>query len=197
MTIKKGSDVRKAEFDVDKLFLDRWSSRNFTGEELLEEELMSFFEAAKWAPSAFNSQPWRFIYSLKGDENWDRIFGLLGDFNKTWCENASALILVLSKKDSEGKPNKTHSFDTGAAWMSLALQASLKGWTAHGMSGFDYDKARDEFSIPDTYDIEAMIALGKVSEEKNIPDAIMEKENPNGRKSISSIVLKDSKELNN
>ncbi|MGH7790937.1 MAG: nitroreductase family protein, partial [Thermodesulfobacteriota bacterium] len=123
----KGIDVsryRKPEFDVDEIFLNRWSPRAMSGEEISEAELMSLFEAAKWAPSSFNNQPWRFLYSRRDSENWGLFFNLLAEFNQAWAKNASALIVIISRKtfDHNGKPSRTHSFDTGAAWQNLALQ---------------------------------------------------------------------------
>src|SRR3954469_7592020 len=112
-----GSEVRKADYPIDELFLDRWSPRALSGEAVSEEELLTLFEAAKWAPSSYNNQPWRLLYARRGTANWPLFFDLLGDYNKEWCKNASALILFISKTifDHNNKPASTHSFDAGAA----------------------------------------------------------------------------------
>ena len=127
---------RKADRPVDPLFLERWSPRAFDGSEMPEEDLLTLFEAARWAPSAFNSQPWRFLYARRGDADWERFLGLLIPWNQSWAHSASALVYILSDTlpftDKAGEPatSHTHSYDSGAAWACLALQASR-----HGLSG--------------------------------------------------------------
>src|SRR4030066_58856 len=124
---------RKSTYPINPLILNRWSPRSMTGEELDNEGIMSLFEAARWAPSSFNNQPWRFLYARRNTNNWELFFNLLVEGNKTWVKNAAALIVIVSKKtfDHNGNPSKTHSFDTGAAWQNLALQGSLKGLIVH------------------------------------------------------------------
>jgi len=182
---------RKPEFPVNEFFLNRWSPRALSGEEISGKELMSLFEAAKWAPSSYNNQPWRFIYAKKNSEHWNALFNLMSEFNKAWAKNASALIVVVSKKtfDNNGKPSVTHSFDSGSAWMSLALQASVKGLVAHGMEGFDYNNAVKELDIPDDFQVEAMIAVGKPGKKESLPESLQEREFPSGRKKLSEIVF--------
>lgn len=181
---------RKSEYKVDKLFLNRWSPRAMSGA-VSRDELMSLFEAAKWAPSSYNNQPWRFIYAINGTKHWDKLFNLLIDFNKSWVKNASVLILVASKKtfDHNGELSVTHSFDSGAAWSNLALQAYMMGLAAHGMEGFDYFRAKKELHLPDEYDAEAMIAIGKSGKKEDLPKELQEREFPSNRKKISEIVF--------
>ncbi len=182
---------RKAEHDISPIFLNRWSPSAMTSGEISEKQLMSLLEAGRWAPSSYNNQPWRFIYGLRGTPAWDLLFGLLGDYNRKWAANASALVMVISKKtfDFNGKPSKTHSFDTGAAWMSIALEASISGVAAHGMEGFDYDKARTELGIPNDYDVEAMFAVGIRAPRENLPPDLAEREVPSGRRPLKEIVM--------
>jgi nitroreductase len=131
------------------------------GVPMSEAELMRLFEAARWAPSCSNSQPWRFVYGRAGTRHFERLFELLGERNRAWCVRAGALIVALSKTTFEnGDPSRTHSYDAGAAWMSLALQGSLLGLVVHGMAGFDYDRARVDLGVPEDYAVEAMIAVG-------------------------------------
>ena len=190
----KGIDVsryRKPEFDVDEIFLNRWSPRAMSGEEISEAELMSLFEAAKWAPSSFNNQPWRFLYTRRNSENWGLFFDLLAEFNQAWAKNASALIVIISRKtfDHNGKPSRTHSFDTGAAWQNLALQGALKGLAVHGMQGFDYDKAREVLNVSDDYAVEAMVAVGMPGKVEELPEKLREREFPSTRKRLAEIVF--------
>ncbi|MDP3966486.1 MAG: nitroreductase family protein [archaeon] len=153
---------RTAEYPINDLFFERWSPSHLSGEEIEIEELMPLFEAAKWAPSAHNNQPWRFLFAMRGTPNWKLFFNLLSDVNKKWAKDASALIIILSKKTFDnGKPSMTHSFDTGAAWENLALQGFLMGYAVHGMDLFDYDQAKKKLNIPNSFQIEAMAAVGK------------------------------------
>lgn len=183
--------MRKSEHSINSLILNRWSSRAMSGEELTDEELMPLFEAARFAPSSNNNQPWRFIYAKRNTTHWSKFFYLLGDFNKQWCRNASALVLVVSRKkfDYNNELSITHSFDTGAAWENLALEASSRGLVAHGMQGFDYGKAREIFNISDDYNVEAMIAIGKKGSKENLPNELQEREAMSDRKPLSQIVF--------
>lgn len=182
---------RKSGHNIDEVFIKRWSPRAISKEGLSEEKLMSLFEAARWAPSSSNIQPWRFLYVMNEDENWNTFFGLLAEFNQMWTRDAGALIVVLSKKtDEEGKPNPLHSFDTGSAWMSFALQAKMKNLIAHGMAGFDYEKARNILNIPEDYNIEAMIAVGTQGDVKNLHERMQKSEKPNERKHVKEFAFR-------
>ena len=159
----KGNQIRKADYPIDSVFLDRWSPRAMSGEPITEEELLTLFEAARWAPSSFNNQPWRILYARRDTPHWPLFFNLLVEFNQSWAKHAAALVLFVSKKtfDHNGEPAATHSFDTGAAWENFALQGALKGLVIHGMQGFDYDKARTALNIPEGFTVEAMAVIGK------------------------------------
>jgi hypothetical protein len=125
--------TRKLQYEINPLIINRWSPRSMTGENLNDSEL---FEAARWSPSSFNGQPWRFIYARRSTEHWDRLFNLLVESNKVWTKNAAALVVIISRKNFEHneKPSITHQFDTGAAWQNLALEASSRGIVAHGIT---------------------------------------------------------------
>src|SRR4029078_11894902 len=131
---------RKPTYPINPLILNRWSPRSMSGEALNDDEIMSLFEAARWAPSSSNNQPWRFIYAQRNSEHWNRFFNLLMEPNKVWAKNAAILVVVISRKNFEfnEKPAVTHQFDTGSAWENLALEASSRDIVAHGMQGFDY-----------------------------------------------------------
>jgi nitroreductase len=183
--------VRKADYPINPLILDRWSPRSMTGEEMTEEELMTLFEAARWAPSSYNAQPWRFLYAKKNSPSWSLFFNLLVEGNQAWNKNASVLLLIVSLKNFErnNKPSHTHSFDTGAAWMALALEGSSRGYVVHGMEGFDYEKARKDLGIPDDYQVEAMVAIGKRAPPNKLPPELEEREKPSTRKALSEIAI--------
>lgn len=189
----KGSEIRKAENDIDKIFLNRWSPRAMSGEKVSKKELMTLFEAARWAPSSGNGQPWRFVYVLKESKNWNKFFDLLDDGNKVWVKKAGALIVTISRKTwkEDGSDNNCHSFDTGAAWENLALQGSLKSLVIHGMEGFDYEKAKEMLKIDDNYKIEMMIAVGKHGKLKDLPEKYREREKPKGRNPLTDFVFEE------
>jgi nitroreductase len=162
-----------------------------TGESITDETLLSLFEAARWAPSSFNNQPWRFLYAKKDTPNWNIFFNLLSEGNRTWAKDAAVLVVIISRKNFEynEKPSITHQFDAGAAWENLALEASIKGIVSHGMQGFDYDKARKDLEVPSDFDVMAMIAIGIRGPPENLPPNLREKEFPNDRKELAEIVM--------
>lgn len=183
--------TRHSDYPVHSLILNRWSPRAMSGEELTDEELMSLFEAARFAPSSYNGQPWRFLYAKRKTDQWNALFELLVPFNKSWADDAAALVLLLSRKNfiHNEKPSATHSFDAGAAWQNLALEASSKGLVAHGMQGFDYDQARETLSIPNAYAIEMMIALGKPGKKEDLPEEAQKKEAVSDRNPLTELVF--------
>ncbi|OLB89458.1 MAG: nitroreductase [Thaumarchaeota archaeon 13_1_40CM_38_12] len=183
--------TRKSAYGVNHLILNRWSPRSFSGEDISDQDLFALFEAARWAPSSYNNQPWRFIYAKRNSKHWDTILNLLVDFNKQWCANASALVVIISKKtfDYNGKPSVTHQFDSGAAWENLALQATSQGLITHAMQGFDYERARKDLAIPDEYDVMAMVAIGKKGTTEKLLPELQQREAPSDRKPLSEIVM--------
>jgi nitroreductase len=189
--ILKTAPYRHPDHPVDPLFPGRWSPRSMDGSHVDRPTLMTLFEAARWSPSCNNAQPWRFIYAPRGSEAWPGFLDLLTPRNKLWCAQAGALVVIASRNDFEhnGKPNKTHSFDAGAAWMSLALQASLLGLIAHGMAGFDYGRAIEAVGLPDGYSVEAMCAIGRPAPAENLPEDLRGQEKPNGRKPVTETVF--------
>ena len=184
---------RQTDYPIDPQFTQRWSPRAFTGERIDEATLLHFLEAARWAPSGFNAQPWRFIYGRTGTPAWAPIFNTLAPFNQAWAQRASALVLVLSQTawQAPGQdapaPNLTHAFDAGAAWAYLALQATLAGWYAHGIGGFDRDAARAALGIPDDHELHAVIAIGRRGDKAVLPEALQAREEPNTRLPLSQL----------
>jgi nitroreductase len=187
---------RTADHDIDPIFLHRWSPRAFTGEPMPHALLMSLFEAARWAPSAFNLQPWRFVYAERDTPDWDRLLGVLIEYNQAWVRGASALVFVVSdrfrrKPGAEPEPLYSHSFDAGAAWAYLALQAHHLGWAAHGMTGFDPERAYEELGLSEAdYRVEAAIAIGRPADKSVLPEAYQAREAPSHRLPMSGFVFK-------
>ncbi len=186
----KGSERRQADHAVTPLFLDRWSPRAMSGEEISPEDLFILFEAARWAPSSMNNQPWRILYARRNSRQWPLFFDLLVDGNKAWCANAAALFVFISQTtfDQSGQPCRTHSFDTGAAWENLALQGSLQGYVVHAMQGFDYERARSDLNIPDGFQVEAMAAVGRPGKPEELSEALQKREAPNERRALAQTV---------
>ncbi len=183
--------TRKADHKINRLFLKRYSGYALSGE-VSKEEFDSVLEAARWAPSSYNMQPWRFIYGKKGTAAFDKLFDLMVDFNKQWAQNADYLVLIVSDSSTpwNEQPNRTHSFDTGAAWQSMALQAADLGLIAHGMAGFDFEKARAAFEIPERWTVQAMAAIGRPGSEEQLPEEMRDrnaKQKEGARKSIEEI----------
>lgn len=181
---------RIADHEIEGMFLKRWSPRAMSGDPLSYQVLMQLFEAARWAPSSANGQPWRFVYARGGTDAFARFHDLLAEGNKSWCARAGALVVVISKTIfANGRPSPTHSYDTGAAWMSLALEASALGLVAHGMAGFDYDRARAELGVPAEYAVEAMLAVGHPGRLDELSDRERLLEVPSGRRPVGESVF--------
>jgi nitroreductase len=188
------SAPRTADYPIDPQFLNRWSPRAFTEEEISEQTVHTFLEAARWAPSSYNSQPWRFVFARRGTPHWERLLGLLNDFNRSWAQSAAVLLIVISKDtfiapDGKEAPATCHTFDTGSAWAYLALQASLSGWHAHGMAGFDKAKAVIDLGIPPGYTVEAAVAIGKIGDKKALPEGLQSREAPSPRQPVASFAF--------
>jgi nitroreductase len=188
--VTKGSDVRTADHPIDNLFLDRWSPRAMSGESIDERVLLTLFEAARWAPSSGNSQPWRFLYARRDTPHWPLFFDLLVEANQEWCRNAAALVVFISRTTQEktGRALVTHAYDTGSAWMSLALQGWLEGLVVHGMAGFDYARARTSLDIPDEFSVNAMAAIGRPGPIENLPERHRQRESPSPRRPLSESI---------
>lgn len=187
----ENESARKSNYPISPLILNRWSPRSMTGEALNDDDIMSLFEAARWAPSSYNNQPWRFIYAKRNTEHWDRFFNLLAEGNKNWTKNAALLVVVISRKNFEfnEKPAITHQFDAGSAWENLALEASSRGIVAHGMQGFDYEKAGVNLGVPHDFEVMAMIAIGKKGPIEILPPELQEMEKLTDRKPLKEIIM--------
>ncbi|KAB1088812.1 nitroreductase family protein [Neorhizobium galegae] len=188
------SNTRDSEFPIDTFFLDRWSPRAFTEETIDQATMLTILDAAHWAPSSGNNQPWRFIYALRGTPSFPVLVDILSPGNQRWAQNAAALMIVVSKtyrvaSNGEHRLAYTHSYDTGAAWFSVICQAMKLGYHAHGMEGFDKEKAVEVLGIPEGYRAEAAAAIGRIADRSTLPDDLAEREIPSKRKPVSEIAF--------
>jgi nitroreductase len=179
---------RETNHKIEPLFVKRWSPRAMSGEEITQAAFFRLLEAARWAPSTYNVQEWRYLYAARSNKDaWDKLFDLLVEANQNWAKNASYLILISSytKMDDGEKKNPVHSFDTGASFQNFCLQGAAMNLVVHGMAGFDQAKAREVFSIAEDYNIEAMVAVGQPAAADSLPAELQKREEPSGRKTIS------------
>ncbi|WP_380879302.1 NAD(P)H-flavin oxidoreductase [Sphingomonas sp. DBB INV C78] len=181
---------RQTDTALESMFLDRWSPRAFDASLMPGKDLRTILDAARWAPSSFNYQPWRFLYATRDDTaNWSRYLDLLMPFNAIWAKEASVLLFILSETTmgAPDKPSYSHSFDAGAAWAAIALQSHLLGYHAHGMVGIEMDQTRATLHIPDDFRIEAAVAIGRLGDPASLPEKLQAREVPSGRKSLDEI----------
>jgi nitroreductase len=184
---------KRAETSVSlhPLIAERWSPRAYDESAAISgDDLSALFEAARWAPSAFNAQPWKFIVGIRGDEKFTQISSLLIDFNQQWAPKASALILVnaLTLRD-DGKTNPTALYDTGLAVSLLTLEANHRGFDIHQMSGFDSAAAKSTFALASGVEPVACVAVGKKTSPDSLSDEIKAREiAPRSRKALNEIV---------
>jgi nitroreductase len=186
---------RIPDHPIERIFTDRWSPRAFEAAPMPASDLLTILEAARWAPSAYNIQPWRFLYSHRDDGHWQNHLGLLDQFNMSWARNASALVFILSNTvipaDGE-RPQRishTRNFDAGAAWAQLALQATSLGYQAHAMAGINFDQAHDVLSVPQQYGVEIAIAIGKRANPSVLKKDLQDREQPSQRLPLKEIAF--------
>lgn len=187
---KNRPNPRIAAHEVDASFTDRWSPRAFLDKDLTDEQVATLFEAARWAPSCFNDQPWHFRYA-RTQADRDLFAEPLVEKNRLWATRAPLLVYAITRRHFGGssKPNRHGSFDTGAAWMALALQARRLGLYAHAMAGFDIKKAHTLLNVPDDkYEVMAAIAVGYRGAPSSLNAEMAAMEVPNGRKVFAEVV---------
>ena len=189
------TNQRKSNYPIHEMFLDRWSPRAFTRQTITQEELLTMLEAARWAASSYNSQPWRFLYALRETAAWERFLNLLVPFNQSWAKDASALVFLVSNstmrspRSGNEVPSPTHSFDAGTASGYLALQASLMGWYVHGMAGFDAGRAVEQLSVPKGHKVEAVYAVGRIADPAGLPEELRTRDVPSERRSLGELAF--------
>jgi nitroreductase len=178
---------------IDPLLAGRWSPRAISDKAVSREQLHSVLEAARWAPSSYNMQPWRFmVFDRSHDETaFKKAFATLVPFNQGWNANVPVLVCVLAKTlTAKGDVNRTAPYDAGAAAFSLTLQAHSLGLAAHQMSGFDTNAFRETFALPDDVEVIAMIALGHHGDPSALDDVLRERENaPRARVALGDIAF--------
>ncbi|TCP20856.1 nitroreductase [Scopulibacillus darangshiensis] len=180
---------RQANYDIDPIYLNRWSPRSYQEKDVPEDVLYSVFEAARWAPSASNEQPWRFIIARTKEER-EKFYPFIMDGNRIWCEKAPVLaVLVSNTVTSKGQPNGSNEFDAGAAWGYLALEAARQGLAAHCMAGFFEDKARDILEVPEEFAIYAVISLGYRGDKEELSETLQEREVPSSRRPLKETLF--------
>lgn len=183
--------ARLPDHPVAEIFPARWSPRAFSADAMTEADVALLLEAARWAPSASNVQPWRFAWGLRGDAGFAAIAQSLVPFNKAWAEKAAALIVVASKVQRDGTAgpadNLWHAFDAGTAWGYLALQAQMAGWHAHAMGGFDHGVAAANLGLPDGHALHAVVAVGKLGDPADLPEALRARETPSPRLALADL----------
>jgi nitroreductase len=179
---------RTFNYDILPLIKTRWSSRAISSEKIPREEILALVEAARYAPSCFNEQPWYFLIADTDDAHANMV-SVLTDGNKAWAATAPVLIAVCAKKvfTHNGSPNFWNQFDTGTAWGYFSLEAERRGLVAHGMAGLDRSAAAKIFELPSEYEVIAAIAVGKPGKKENLPEKIREMEKPNTRKDLSEV----------
>lgn len=191
MTEAAGRTATPGVDGLDQVFLNRWSPRAFSPEPLTQIEIDTLFEAARWSPSASNSQTTLFLYATDGPER-ELFNSLLRPGNQTWATSAPLLVYVVAEKgNDEGRVYRTNQFDAGAAWMSLAIQAVKMGLFTHAMGGIDIDAIHEKLNLPtDKYDVIAGIAIGRRGDVSDLPEDLQERESPSGRKPLTEVARK-------
>lgn len=183
---------RHPDHPVAAQFPARWSPRSFTDRAVSEAEMMSLLEAARWAPSASNHQPWRLVWARRGEAAFDELHACLTGNNPVWTAKAAALVVMASKdtvtnREEVEVANRTAGFDTGAAWMSLALQAQAMGLFAHAMGGFDKEKLAAAVHLPEDHTLHCVVAVGEQGPAESLPEDLAAREKPSLRKPVAEI----------
>jgi nitroreductase len=180
------------DFPVHDLIRNRWSPRAFSDKPVDREVLASLFEAARWAPSSNNEQPWAYLVATKDNpEDFAKMLSVLVEFNAGWAKNAPVLLLAASRlKFSNGNPNRNAFYDTGAATALLSVEATARGLALHQMAGFDPAKAKQVFEIPADCEAIAAIALGYPGNPNSLSQKLQDREvAPRTRKALAEFVM--------
>ncbi|MHC1694909.1 MAG: nitroreductase family protein [Eubacteriales bacterium] len=186
---------RDFNYDIMDEIKLRWSARALDSAGIPREEIMALIEAARYAPSCFNEQPWRFLIADEED-TLEKMRSVLTPSNRTWAGKAPVLLLLAAKKDftTTGKDNFWHSFDAGTAWGFLSLEAQRRGLIAHAMGGFDDEAAAKSFGISDEYEVLTIIAVGHPGNPDDLSPELQKREQPGTRKPAEELLLPTKKE---
>jgi len=193
MSLKKTAET---QFPVHELISERWSPRAFSGRPVEAEKLLSILEAARWAASSANEQPWAFLVATSDDpKNYEAVAAVLVDSNRAWAQRAPVLILVFAHTQfsKNGNPNQYAFHDVGQAVANLSLQATAVGLTVHQMGGFKADEAREKFNVPADWQPVSVIALGYPGEPESLAENLREREiAQRQRKPLDTFVFSDT-----
>lgn len=189
-------NIKKAEtsYNIHPLIAQRWSPRAFSDKPVAKENILKLFDAARWASSSFNEQPWRFLIGIKGDESYGKLLETLAEFNQQWAQNAPVLIIACGKKifSKNGKENRHYAYDTGQAMANLALQATADNLYIHQMAGFSRSKAVELFSIPEDFEPLTACALGYIGDPGMLDEKNQKSENSTrSRKPLDQIIFSE------
>lgn len=187
-TLTPDFSARDVAAGVDHTISHRWSPRAFKKVVIAEKDIETLFEAARWAPSCFNAQPWTFYVS--SEKTFDQYLSLLNDGNQVWAKNASLIGFVVVKKTFEhnGKPNNYAEFDAGAAWLAMTLQARQMGLYTHGMAGIHHQQVAEYLALDDDHKVVCGIVIGVADSPDILPTEVAAKEKPSGRKPLSQVL---------
>lgn len=184
--------LAQTQYPVHDLIRNRWSPRAFADRLVEQDKLLSLLEAARWAPSSYNQQPWSFIIATKDSPvEYNRLLSTLVEFNQGWAKNAPVLLLAIAKLHfDDGKANRHAFHDVGLALENLTLQATALGLSVHQAAGFDRDKARKEYQIPEEYEPATAVVIGYAGDPQLLPDGLREREiAPRVRKPLQELVF--------
>ena len=186
-------NLAPTDLPIHDVVRERWSPRAFADKSVAPDVLRNIFEAARWAPSSSNMQPWAYIVATKDDkENFNKVLSTLVEFNAGWAKNAAVLALSVAqvKNPKDGKTNSHAFHDVGSASAQLTLQAVSHGLLVHQMAGFDANKARQVFNIPTDWEAVAAMAIGYPGDPASLPDKLRERElAPRMRKPLAEFVM--------
>jgi nitroreductase len=187
------SNPAPVEFPVNELIQNRWSPRAFSDKPVPQEVLRSLFEAARWAPSSSNEQPWAYIVATKDDtENFEKSLGALVEFNANWARKAPVLVIAVAQLAfaKNNAPNRNAQYDVGAASLQLSIEATARGLFVHQMAGFDPETAREAYDIPQGWEAIAAMAIGYPGDASSLPEPLQSREKaPRSRKRIREFVM--------
>ncbi|MBO3460186.1 nitroreductase family protein [Aetokthonos hydrillicola Thurmond2011] len=184
--------LAQTQYPVHDFIGRRWSPRAFSDRPVEQDKLLSVLEAARWAPSSYNHQPWSFIVATKDDSTeYSRLLNILVEFNQGWAKNAPVLILAVAKThNDDGKINRHAFHDVGLAIENLVIQATALGLSVHQIAGFSVDAARKEYRIPEGYEPATAIVVGYAGDPQNLSDGLRERElAPRIRKPLKEFVF--------
>lgn len=178
-------------FDIHPIIRQRWSPRSFKSTPIEKERIRRLLEAARWAPSSFNEQPWRFMVGFKGDSTWQKIYDTMVEFNQKWAGNAPVLIMAIGNKtSSKGTTNPVYQYDVGQAMAYLTFQATEEGLATHQMGGFSKEKAAELFRLPEDHKPIALMAIGLQDKPEALsPDFEKMEKSPRVRKPLEDLAF--------